>query len=248
MLQHLKVCAAFLTILIAVISGSNAYDCTTSVFPKSCLPAGVQSIKVKGEVPFFVACDSVTAGIGWTVIQRRTDGSVDFFRNWSEYAQGFGSSDGEYWIGLRKLHKMTNSQRHELYVKLVDQNDEVRYARYDNFVIGSEKDKFRLVSTGEYSGDAGDSLNAHIGSAFSTKDQDNDSLPDMNCAKALIGGWWYFYCADSNLNGFSFDCQMEDSNDLELDGCIYWNGWHGRSYSLKSVQMMIRPFEAEKLT
>ncbi|KRF79345.1 angiopoietin-related protein 7 [Drosophila virilis] len=247
MLKHLKVCAALFTILIAVLSG-DAHKSPTNVFPKSCLPARVQTIEIEGEAPFSVACDSVTAGIGWTVIQRRTDGSVDFFRNWSEYAQGFGSADGEYWIGLQKLHKMTNSQRHELYVKLVDQSGEVRYARYDNFVIGSESDKFRLVSTGQYSGNAGDSLKGHVGNSFSTKDQDNDLLPEISCANALKGGWWYFHCADSNLNGFSFDCQMEDSNELELDGCIYWHHWHGRSYSLKNVLMMIRPLEAEKLT
>ena len=33
------------------------------------------------------------------VIQRRIDGSVDFYRNWTEYAQGFGQVDKNFWLG-----------------------------------------------------------------------------------------------------------------------------------------------------
>ena len=38
-----------------------------------------------------VYCDTVTAGGGWLVIQRRINGSVDFNRYWSEYEEGFGN-------------------------------------------------------------------------------------------------------------------------------------------------------------
>ena len=38
-----------------------------------------------------VYCDTVTAGGGWLVIQRRIDGSVDFNRYRSEYEDGFGN-------------------------------------------------------------------------------------------------------------------------------------------------------------
>ena len=40
---------------------------------------------------------------GWTVIQRRMDGSVDFTRNYDNYTHGFGDLDGEYWIGNKML-------------------------------------------------------------------------------------------------------------------------------------------------
>jgi len=31
----------------------------------------------------------------------------------------------------------------------------IRYAEYDDFKVGSEKDKYRLISVGRYSGNAG---------------------------------------------------------------------------------------------
>ncbi|XP_030238867.1 angiopoietin-related protein 1-like [Drosophila navojoa] len=212
--------------------------------PKSCDRckdySGRATVEVNGLSPFTVSCDSNIAGSGWTVIQRRIDGKVGFYRNWDEYKHGFGDFNREFWIGLQKLHKMTNEKRYELYIHLIDQDNEQRYARYDNFKIGSEDTNFKLISLGTHTGNTRDSMRYHEGEPFSTYDRDNDFSSD-NCATILKGGWWYWNCAFSNLNGQNFSCKMEESKQLENIGCIYWQDWHGRSYSMKFVQMMIRP-------
>ena len=95
-------------------------------------------------------CDQTTAGGGWTVFQKRLDGSVDFYRGWNDYKQGFGNLKGEYWLGLNKIYRLTKEQS-RLRVDLEDTTETTAYAGYDLFDVADEANKYKL-SLGTYSG------------------------------------------------------------------------------------------------
>ena len=115
-----------------------------------------------------------TDGGGWTVFQRRQDGSVDFYRGWVDYEMGFGELDNEFWLGLSKIHRLTKIDS-SLRVDLEDFNQNTRYAHYDTFSVGDASTEY-VLTVGGYSGTAGDCTtgNRHNGMKFSTKDNDND--------------------------------------------------------------------------
>ena len=54
-----------------------------------------------------VYCDQTTDKGGWTVFQRRTDGSVNFYRDWFNYNVGFGDLANEFWLGNEALFTLS---------------------------------------------------------------------------------------------------------------------------------------------
>ncbi|XP_028391012.1 ryncolin-2-like [Dendronephthya gigantea] len=159
---------------------------------------GVYTIDPDGQGSFKVRCDMSTDGGGWTVFQRRQDGSQDFYLGWSDYKAGFGDLNREFWLGLDKIHRLSKSGQNVLRVNLMDLNNAKRYAQYGTFSVTDESHKYRLT-IGKYSGTAGDALSYHNQMKFSTKDSDNDAWY-RNCATTWKGAWWYKSCWHSNLN------------------------------------------------
>ncbi|KAB5567605.1 hypothetical protein PHYPO_G00234720 [Pangasianodon hypophthalmus] len=183
-----------------------------------------------------VWCDQKQDPGGWTVIQRRMDGSVNFFRNWETYKQGFGNIDGEYWLGLENIYWLTNQATYKLLVTLEDWAGRKTFAEYASFRLEPEADFYKL-RVGRYHGNAGDSLTWHNGKQFTTLDRDHDAYTG-NCAHYQKGGWWYNSCAHSNLNGVWY--RGGHYRSRYQDG-VYWAEFRGGAYSLKKVVMMIRP-------
>ena len=117
--------------------------------------SGVYAIDPDGLGAFDVYCNQSTAGGGWTVIQRRLDGSVDFNRTWCDYKHGFGNKDGEHWLGLDKINRLTWRTKNKLRVDLEFRlNQEIYhpYAEYDLFAVESELKNYSLIIGGMSSG------------------------------------------------------------------------------------------------
>ena len=133
-----------------------------------------------------------TDGGGWTLFQRRQDGSVDFYRGWNDYKSGFGQLTGEFWLGNDKIHRLTAARPSSLRIDLEHWTGGRVHAKYDKFAIGDENALYRL-QVGSYSGTARDSLTKHNlnNMPFSTKDRDNDNKSGGHCAQESNGTWWY---------------------------------------------------------
>ena len=140
-------------------------------------------------------CDTINAGGGWLVVQRRQDGSVDFNRAWLEYEDGFGNLTGEFWYGLRALHCLTGQGGWEMRMDIKLANGTNIILQYEQFKVASAKDKYKLT-VGGFQGTTTDPMAHHNEMYFTTKDNDNDNRRDYNCAISFgpYGGWWYNGC------------------------------------------------------
>ena len=216
---------------------SGVYSSCKDALTQGQTTSGVYTIQPDSQPAFQAYCDLVTDGGGWTVFQRRMDGSVDFYRYWTDYQQGFGSLSGEFWLGLDKIHRLTSTPT-ELRIDMRDFEGNSAYAQYTSFSVGDSSSKY-ILSVSGYSGTAGDSLAVHNGYRFSTRDQDNDGC-SCNCAQTWKGAWWYYACHKSNLNGI-----YRGTSSHYGDG-VHWSSWRAYTISLKFTEMKLRPSKIHK--
>ena len=144
-------------------------------------------------------CDMETDGGGWIVIQRRVaQGTVNFYRNWEDYENGFGDLDTEFWIGLGNIYELTNNEEVDLIISVWNDTQTNITWRYPVFKIAGPTEKYRLTVSGGSGTGRRDAFAYHNGQYFTTYDRDNNS---KNCGYKDQGGWWYYTCAYANLNG-----------------------------------------------
>ena len=228
-------------------------DCQ-AIYENGLNVSGLYYINPDGNGDFVVYCDmSRLDGVynGWTIFQRRVSDSVNFNKVWSDYKTGFGNLDGNFWLGLEKIRRITNSGTYKLYVAVQLQNPEalqtgqaVRFAEYNSFSLGTEATNYQL-SVSSYNSTistAGDSLiSRHNGKYFSTRDRDNDNSPP-DCAGQYQSGWWFNGCLDSNLNGVWESTGYLDTTVLPVYFGVSWKTaeQYQLTYSFQTSIMAIR--------
>ena len=177
----------------------------------------------------------MTLGGGWTVIQRRMDGSVNFNKNWMEYRKGFGQLESEFWFGNDNIQDLTKASiapnKSTLMINMrMRGSKQPVYAKYSTFQIGDEASQFKL-EVSNFSGNVSvHKLEHHNKLRFTTLDADHDTHSG-NCASSGRGGWWYSGCFNANLNGhYNF------GRDSTVD--LYWD-WSAKLQPT-FVEMKIR--------
>ncbi|ESN99724.1 hypothetical protein HELRODRAFT_83876, partial [Helobdella robusta] len=168
------------------------------------------------------------------VMQRRMDGSENFYRNWTDYKRGFGDPRKDFWIGNDNIHRITSNQKYKVLFVLEDFEGKVACAAYDSFSVGSPS-TYYTMSIGIYSGTAGsDSMFNCNGLPFSTYDADHDLLTS-NCAVSFQGAWWYDDCFWACLNGL----YLHGANTANSKG-VNWYDFRGFTYSLRFTEIRIQ--------
>ncbi|XP_071837430.1 uncharacterized protein [Apostichopus japonicus] len=259
---------------------NNGYEgdgVTCTLIPKDCYDLYVSGTRSDGVHTIYpdgwpsgiqVYCEMESNGGGWTVFQRRSSASVDFYRGWSDYKNGFGNKNHDHWLGNKYIHSMTNQKTYQLRIDLRDSVSSSYYAVYSNFSTNNEADKYRL-SIGSHSGNTGyDSLSDSNNKQFSTKDRDHDGWSSYDCAERHRGAWWfyeyyecmdsyYYYCRSSYCPNYcnyfpdgSDNCVICADSHLngDYDGTtlgtnVYWYSYslNGNGCNLQYTDMKIRP-------
>ena len=181
-----------------------------------------------------VRCDMVTPPGGWIVIQRRVDATVCFIRTWADYKRGFGNLNGNFWLGLEKIHQLAAPGRGatlRVDLKHMDYPGETRYAGYSRFEISNETEGYKLKIDG-YSGNAGDSLSILNKMQFTIKNVIID--PGTGLPIANNGAWWYNGNLGSNLNGIFPQIRREEFEFMS------WSSWTGRNGRIVFSEMKIK--------
>ncbi|KAL5020181.1 hypothetical protein ScPMuIL_003073 [Solemya velum] len=213
-------------------------DCRDVLSDDRSAQSGVYSVVVNGA-EHDVYCEMDLHGGGWTVFQKRFEGSVDFNRGWADYEAGFGDLNGEFWLGNSLLNQLVAQYESDLLIRMVEFDGEVHYIMYRNFLLGNASTDYRLDFGPPIGGNATDDMAVHDRQPFSTPDVSN-TIFGGDCGTWYNSGWWFNDCFDANLNGLYLPATHTDPSQG-----IIWKNITGSFGSLQATDMMYRPSLAD---
>nr|XP_057928841.1 angiopoietin-related protein 3 [Doryrhamphus excisus] len=215
-------------------------DCS-ELFERRETRSGIYVIKPKQSEPFNVYCEMGSDG-GSTVIQRRVDGSVDFDQTWEKYEKGFGDLEKDFWLGLRKIHSLTNQGVYILRTDLEDWKEAKHWAEYHVSLDGPSEHYTLHLS--HFTGDLVDAMANSSSMNFITKDRIDTNQQNSNCTRSYTGGWWFTGCGENNLNG-RYVWVRAKGHSARRRG-VQWKPGNGSAYSLKRTKLSVKPVTTAK--
>jgi ficolin len=128
---------------------------------------------------------------------------VNFTLPWSDYEQGFGDLNTEFWYGLRNIHCLTEREEVELQIEVRKDDRTGQVWTYGYFEVDGPETNYTLhIGQAQGPSDGYNSMAYHSGAQFTTTDRDNDARSFGNCASLYEGsGWWFKHCHHSLLTG-----------------------------------------------
>uniref|UniRef100_A0A3P9QAW2 Angiopoietin-like 3 n=1 Tax=Poecilia reticulata TaxID=8081 RepID=A0A3P9QAW2_POERE len=210
-------------------------DCS-ELFTRGETKSGVYAVKPNQSEPFYAYCE-ISSDQGFTVIQQRVDSTVDFDQTWEMYQKGFGNLEKDFWLGLKKIHTISQLGSYIMRIDVEDWKEEKHWAEYSFSLEGPSEDYTLHLS--HLAGDLPDAMTNLTGSRFSTKDKNNDSGCSSDCTtRNCTGGWWQSACSETNLNGKYFSLRTK-GRSVRRKG-IQWRPGTGPSYYLKMSKISLR--------
>ena len=207
----------------------------TSIHTSGSTSSGIYPIWLNRGFQFtYVYCDMelVSTKKGWTTIQRRMNGEVNFNRGWDDYVRGFGNPQGEYWLGLENIYRLSrltispSSIFHlpkppEVGFDLEDWDGVKTFDEYKMVLMEPKESNYKLYVAGRNTSSCFKTSPIFFG-YFSTPDVDNDRDDNSNCAQEFKSGWWFnTYCDRSNLNQ-PYPKYKQDMTYYNM----FWEGWY----------------------
>ncbi|XP_069134246.1 microfibril-associated glycoprotein 4-like [Argopecten irradians] len=183
------------TPLVTTITPAILYRDCNDHYRAGSVKSGIYTISPDDVNTFDVYCDMEDGDGGWIVLQHRFDGSVLFNRSFSDYENGFGRLDGEFWLGLKKMYILAHSNLRVRF-NLQALNGTWLALEYGQFSISNASLQYTLHVANHTDGFAACSFGYNNGHRFATYDKDTE-----NCANSRFGGWWYNHCTYFNING-----------------------------------------------